>query len=275
MPPLVSSAASSSYGAPFDALRAPMRGDSGGSYSNSAAFGPQPRFSNIAPAPDAALSSNVSPTNLVDSIFSQSQVRYAPPTSPLAAGAIAAAPTPMQQSLNTITSALSGGGASPADMLGPLQLLAGGSGGGASPLETISKLARNLLTLPAGNPEVASQNKDERRRHDARDFSASRRPHKSARQQHGARRLKALLRCHNRQGGAVACRRRNAFLERQRRGASKRFASAGSQPSTFGYRRRFQRLPLRPPPNSSAAYPMNNARCLQPQFKTASSTSRR
>ncbi|KAI6188081.1 DM13 domain-containing protein [Aphelenchoides besseyi] len=66
------------YGAPFESLQPPtgVRKDAS---RNEPIYPPNPVYSNIIPAPYNTLSSNTSPNNIVDSIFTQSQLRHAPP----------------------------------------------------------------------------------------------------------------------------------------------------------------------------------------------------
>jgi hypothetical protein len=108
-------------------------------------YQPRPLYSNIAPAPYNTLSTDASPNNIIESIFSQSQtpVRYSPSHIPAVPIQPQAPVNPLQALANTAQS-LEG-----QEMLNPLQFL-----GGGSPLEQISKLARNLLSLPSGNQEL-------------------------------------------------------------------------------------------------------------------------
>ncbi|CAD5220763.1 unnamed protein product [Bursaphelenchus xylophilus] len=97
----------------------------------------QPVYKNVQPAPFPPLSTKPS-NNIVESIFTQSQsnLRHAPtsfaglhsPVSPIQTGIAGSQP----------------------EALSPLTALLGGG----SPLEQISKLARNLLSLPAGNKDL-------------------------------------------------------------------------------------------------------------------------
>lgn len=114
-------------------------------------YQPKPVYSNLAPAPYNTLSSDPSSQNLIESIFSQSQapVRYAPSNANLAS---LAQPSGIQPSLNPLQAL-----ANTANSLGGPEMLSQFlGGGGGSPLEQISKLARNLLSLPSGNPELLS-----------------------------------------------------------------------------------------------------------------------
>ncbi|KAI6235489.1 DM13 domain-containing protein [Aphelenchoides besseyi] len=139
------------YGAPFESLQPPtaVRTDAS---RNEQIYPPNPVYSNIIPAPYNTLSSNTSPNNIVDSIFTQSQLRHAPPH-PTAADLIPQSLSPQSiNPLQSLTQSSNHLGSGTSEMLNPLQLL----GGGGSPLDQITKLARNLLSLPAGNPQLFS-----------------------------------------------------------------------------------------------------------------------
>lgn len=113
-------------------------------------YQPRPVYSNLGPSPYNTLSSDPSSQNLIESIFSQSQtpVRFAPSNAQQIAGLAQPAAqqplNPLQALGNTVNS------------LGGQEMLNQFLGGGGSPLEQISKLARNLLSLPSGNPELLS-----------------------------------------------------------------------------------------------------------------------
>ncbi|KAH7732330.1 Protein F59F5.7 [Aphelenchoides avenae] len=90
------------------------------------------QYSRLSPAPYGALSAHESGNNIVDSIFSQSQIRHAPVSAPIT-------PTVGYQGASPL-SAFSTAGAN------PLELLANG----AAPLEQITRLAKSLLSIPGG-----------------------------------------------------------------------------------------------------------------------------
>ncbi|CAD5215196.1 unnamed protein product [Bursaphelenchus okinawaensis] len=106
-----------------------------------------PVYKNVEPAPFPPLSSKPS-NNIVESIFTQSQsnLRHAPPTS-----FVGLQPPISPVNPNVIPTP-------PVDALTPLAALLGGTGGG-SPLETISKLARNLLASPNSKDLFSSMTK--------------------------------------------------------------------------------------------------------------------
>ncbi|KAH7701178.1 Protein F59F5.7, partial [Aphelenchoides avenae] len=90
------------------------------------------QYSRLSPAPYGALSAHESGNNIVDSIFSQSQIRHAPVSAPIT-------PTVGYQGASPL-SAFNTVGAN------PLELLANG----AAPLEQITRLAKSLLSIPGG-----------------------------------------------------------------------------------------------------------------------------
>lgn len=113
-------------------------------------YQPKPVYSNLAPAPYNTLSSDPSSQNLIESIFSQSQtpVRFSPSNAQLAGLAQPAAIQPPANPLQAL--------ANTASSLGGPEMLSQLLGGGGSPLQQITNLARNLLSLPSGNPELLS-----------------------------------------------------------------------------------------------------------------------
>jgi hypothetical protein len=116
-------------------------------------YQPRPIYSNLAPAPYNTLSSEPSSHNLIESIFSQSQtpLRFSPTNAQSLAGLPQPAPQQPLNPLQALTNTANG--------LGGQEILNQFLGGGGSPLETVAKLARNLLSLqnlPGGQPELLS-----------------------------------------------------------------------------------------------------------------------
>ncbi|KAI1732024.1 electron transfer DM13 domain-containing protein [Ditylenchus destructor] len=113
------------------------------------------QYSKISPAPYNTLSSSPSENNIVNSIFSQSQVRYAPQNGvPINSGFNG--PAPLAGSPFDLLNAIN-------PQMGPGLL--GSNGGGINPLELlghgsaieqISKIAKNLLAMGSGNQELLS-----------------------------------------------------------------------------------------------------------------------
>ncbi|KAI1725532.1 electron transfer DM13 domain-containing protein [Ditylenchus destructor] len=111
------------------------------------------QYSKISPAPYNTLSSSPSENNIVNSIFSQSQVRYAPQNGvPISSGFNG--PAPLAGSPFDLLNAIN-------PQMGPGLL--GSNGGGINPLELlghgsaieqISKIAKNLLAMGSGNQDI-------------------------------------------------------------------------------------------------------------------------